>query len=86
MDERLVWVLVVDDCCDQHNDDHHIKGVFATREAARAAFKTYLDDTERGWKCDDYYGRSYDECLEQMIYERDNGGFDCFVIEEPLVA
>ncbi len=74
-----VYVLKTDDS----SDDVRICNVYEDEEDARKAFEKILSawwPEEDDRNCKDYNGRTYIECIEDMVYSAPYGG-DCIVVE-----
>ena len=73
-----VWVSIEDKVVT-------VGDAYATKELAQEAFKDFLGDKEE-WENDDFKGRSYEECLEQMEYVCDGGESQYFMQITDLVG
>ncbi len=68
---------------DESSDDVRICDVYEDEEDARRAFERILSEwwPEECNRCsEDYNGRTYDECIEDMVYSAPYDG-DCIVVE-----
>ena len=63
MDKQYVWVLGTAD-----SKGYSISGIYSSEKSARRAMEEFLNSGENGWEDDDFYGRSYEECLEATSY------------------
>lgn len=79
MDKKYVWILGT-----ENSDGYSLGGIYSSEQSARRALGEYMQSGENGWENDDFYGRSYEECMKAMSYTC-NGAESCTYVQKQEV-